>query len=78
MKITNIKSKENSYCVYEVTFKPNWLERLFGVKEHTKEYKQTSSDYTFGGGAVYLDKDGDKLGNGNWVGEAIDKFRRQW
>ena len=78
MKIKEIKRKENSYFIYGVTFTPNWLERLFGVKEKTKEYKDDDATYTFGGGTVYVNKDGKRLGNGNWVGEAIDKLRRSW
>ena len=78
MKIKEIKRKENSYFIYEVTFKPNWLERLFGVEEKTKEYKDGDATYTFGGGNLYRDKSGKELGNGNWIGEAIDRFRRKW
>lgn len=78
MKIKEIKRKENSYWIYEVTFTPNWLEKLFGVKEKTKEYKDKNATYTFGGGNVYMDKECNELGNGNWIGEAIDKFRRKW
>jgi hypothetical protein len=78
MKIKEIKRKKDSYSIYEVTFTPNWLEKLFGIKEKTKEYKETSSSYTFGGGNVYIDKKGNKLGNGNWIGEAIDNFNRSW
>lgn len=78
MKIKEIKRKENSYFVYEVTFTPNQLERLFGVEEKTKEYKDIDATYIFGGGNLYIDKSGKELGNGNWIGEAIDKFRRKW
>lgn len=78
MKIKEIKQKEGSYNIYQVIFAPNWLEKLFGVKEQIKEYKQTSSTFTFGGGAVYIDKYGKQLNNGNSIGEAIDAFRRKW
>jgi hypothetical protein len=78
MKIKEIKLKQGSYSIYQVTFKPNWLEKLFGVEEKTKEYKDTDSTFTFGNGHVYRNREGEELGNGNWVGEAIDKFRRQW
>lgn len=78
MKIKEIKLKKDSYCIYQVTFTPNWLEKLFGIKEETKEYKYGDATYTFGGGNVYIDKSGKELGNGNWIGEAIDKFRRSW
>jgi hypothetical protein len=68
MKIKEIKLKKDSLYVYEVTFKPNLLERLFGYSEYTKEYKYTNSTYICGDGGVYIDKDGYKLGNGNWIG----------
>jgi hypothetical protein len=78
MKIKEIKQKKGSYFIYEVTFTPNWLEKLLGVEEKTKEYKDSNATYTFGGGNVYIDKNGNKLGNKNWIGEAIDRFRRTW
>jgi hypothetical protein len=78
MKIKEIKRTKDSYFVYEVTFTPNWLEKLCGVEEKTKEYKDDDGTYTFGGGNVYIDKSGKELGNGNWIGEAIDRFRRKW
>lgn len=78
MKIVNIKEKEDSYNVYEVTFKPNWLEKLFGVKEKVKEYKDSGSIYICGGASEYIDKDGNSLGNFTKIGEAIDKWRRAW
>jgi hypothetical protein len=76
MKIKEIYRK-NLY-IFEVTFVPNWLEKLFGHKEHTKEYKYTGATYLLGGGSVYISKDGRKLGNGNWIGEAIDRYRVSW
>lgn len=77
MKIKNIERAENM-CVYTVTFEPNWFEKLLGKKEETKQYKTDGSSYTFGSGNVYYDKSGETLGNGNWIGEAIDKFRHSW
>jgi hypothetical protein len=74
MKITEIKQKE--YSIYEVSFEPNWLERLFGAKPKVREYKHTGREYTFGGGRVYVDKTGKELGNGSPIGEAIDRSRR--
>ena len=78
MKIKEIKLKKDSYCIYQVTFTPNWLEKLFGVEEKTKEYKDKGTTYLFGGGNVYIDKSGKQLSNGNWIGEAIDRFRTSW
>lgn len=78
MKIKEIKRKPDSFCIYQVTFTPNCLEKLFGVVEHTKEFKDADARYTYGGGNVYIDKKGKELGNRNWIGEAIDQFRRSW
>ncbi len=44
MKIKEIKRKSNG--IFEVTFTPYWFERLFGVKEKTKEYKESGYRYT--------------------------------
>ena len=78
MNVTEVKQKENTFHVYVVTLKPNWLEKLFGYKEKREEYKDTGSTYTFGGGHVYMGKDGDRLDNCNLIGEAIDRWRRKW
>lgn len=79
MKISKI---ENEGCIYTVTFKPNWLESLFGFKEKTEKFKDTHSTYTFGSGHVYVDRNGNTLGNHfgykSSVREAIDKWRRKW
>jgi hypothetical protein len=76
MKIKEIKRKSD--CIYEVTFTPYWLEKLFGVEEKTKEYKDSGYRYRIDKSTVYIDKNGEKLGNGNWIGKAIDTFRRSW
>ena len=79
MKIKEIKRNEKiDYDVYTVTLTPNWLEKLFGVKEKQKEYKDCGSIYKFGGGKVYVNKEGEPLGNGHPIGEAIDNWRRRW
>ena len=78
MKIKEVKEKEGSYYIYVVTFKPNWLEKLFGVEEKQKEYKDAGSTYLFGGQREYINKDGDSLGNMSSISKAIDKWRRRW
>lgn len=70
MKITNIE--EEYFNIYIVTFKPNWFEKLLGYKEKVKRYKKTWSTYVFGGGNVYLNEEGYRLGNGNWIGRKLD------
>lgn len=78
MKITKIVDVKDNYRDYEVTFAPNWFEKLLGYKEKTKKYRNTGDEYTFGGGKVYIKEDGSILSNGNWIGEAIDNFRRKF
>jgi hypothetical protein len=75
MKISKIEAEGR---IYTVTFKPNCIEKLFGVKEKQKRYKDTYSTFTFGGGNVYVNEKGEQLNNGNWVSEAIDAWRRRF
>lgn len=75
MKIEKIEYKDLSY---HVTFVPNALEKLFGVKPKTVKYKNSGSTFMCGGGTVFLREDGKKLSNGDWVGEAIDIFRNKF
>lgn len=78
MKIIKVEEVRTAFDVFEVTFKPNFFQRLFNIKEKTRQYKDTGFRYTFGGGTVYMDKTGEKLTNGDRVAEAIDKYRRRW
>ena len=75
MKITKIEYKE---LLHHVTFEPNFLERLFGVKSKVVKYRNSGATFTYGGGSVYYREDGKKLGNGDWVGETIDKWRNSF
>ena len=76
MIITNIK--ETNVNSYEVTFEPSKWEKFWGKETQKKEYKKdTEYKYMFGG-HVYFDRTGQELGNGNWIGNAIDNFRRSW
>lgn len=78
MKIKKIETNPSLFGAYDVTLEPNWFEKLFGVKEKVFQVKDTDETYVFGGGNVYIDKEGNKLGNGHWIAEAIDKHRRKW
>lgn len=78
MKIKKIEETNSLVNTYAVTFEPNWLEKLFGVKEKRVEYKDNNSSYAYGGQRVYVDKEGNKLPNGSSIGLAIDKWRRRW
>ncbi len=76
MKVIKIEEIDN---IYHVTLKRNWLERLFGFKpEEVIRYKMTFSTYVFGGGTIYLKEDGERTGNGDYVAEEIDKWRRRF
>lgn len=79
MKIVKI---ENDKDIYSVTFKPNWLESLFGIKENIKKYKDTGYVYIFGNGRVYVDQKGRELGNNLGYGcdtrKSIDRHRNSF
>ena len=76
MKIVQIKTISNR--IYEVSFEPNFIEKLFGIKPKTKRYKDTGSEYLFGSATVYVDQTGKKLSNGNRIGTKIDQFRNSF
>lgn len=76
MKITKIEHDETLNGVYLVTFTPNIVENMLGVKPKIEKFKDSGSSYLFGSGTVYINQLGEKLGNGNRIGEAIDKWRR--
>jgi hypothetical protein len=77
MKVTKIEQQPYSPYVYEVTLTPNFIEKFFGIKEKIKRFKDTKDEYLFGGG-VYINEEGEYLGNGHWIGEKIDKFKRKF
>lgn len=82
MKITNIDRDKENHNIYLVTKTPNAIERLFGYTERIEKFKDTHSTYTFGGGHVYKNQKGEKLGNhwgwGSDIREAIDQWRDSW
>ena len=75
MRVTKI---EQDGRIYKVTLTPNLIQRLLGMKTKIKEVKEIFGTYVFGDGNVYVDKKGRKLGNGNWIGEAIDNHKRSF
>lgn len=77
MRIKEIE-RENSYNIYRVTLVPTFLEKLFGIKEKVRRFKDDGSTYRFGGGTVYINEDGENLGPNHSIGEAIDKWRRKF
>lgn len=78
MKIASIEKNKEGYNVYTVTFKPNIIERLLGLKEKVELFKDSGRVYSFGEGTVYLRKDGSKLPNGNAIAKKLDNFQNAW
>lgn len=71
MKIVKIERPD----YFKVTFRSNWIERLFRYKKtFTKNYFKVTGSYIFGGGGIYIDEDGRELGNGNWIGKELDQW----
>lgn len=80
MKVAEVRDISNGKFdkIYAVKLRPNKLEKLFGKKIETREYKDTGRVYVFGGGHIYKDRTGKDLDNGSGIGDAIDKHRRSW
>jgi hypothetical protein len=79
MKITKIEREiDKSTFIYNVTFEPNWFERLFSKQTEERRYQDTGKHYKYGGGTVYIKQNGEYLDNGDNIGEAIDNFRRSF
>jgi hypothetical protein len=79
IKSVEVESESSWTIIYQVTFEPTWFERVILKKTETqKKYKDNGYTYMFGNGHVYTDQTGEDLGNGNWIGNAIDKWRRKW
>ncbi len=76
MKVINIK--EEQATVYLVNIKPCFIMRLLGSKEKNVRVKDIEETYNFGGGSVYVNEKGEKLGNGNYIGVAIDNWKRKF
>lgn len=76
MKVVNITEEKG---IYIVELKPNFIQRLFGMKNKFEKYKRKSSEsYTYGGGSVYYNQKGERLSNWHYIQEAIDDYRRSW
>ena len=76
MKITKIEQERPD--IYKITYTPNPIQKFFGMKPYFTLVKDTGSRYHYGDGGVYTNTDGEKLGNYNKTGEAIDNFKRRW
>lgn len=77
MKIKEIIEKESGE-IYTVVFEPSFWEKLIGIKEYSKEYKDTGCAYKIDNGTVYIGRNGIKLGSESEIGLAIDAWRRSW
>jgi hypothetical protein len=69
MRISKI---EHNGKVHTVTLTPNFIEKIFGLKESVQKFKETGYVFTFGNGNIYVRENGEKLCNGHWIGEALD------
>lgn len=75
MKVSKIEDIDG---IYHVTITPTWIERIFGLKEKVMKFKPKGATFVFGGGEVYIRSDGEETGNGSYIGEALDKFRKRF
>ena len=75
MKVADIQREGG---IYTVTVIPNRFENLFGYKPKTFRLRENGSYYSFGGQNIYIFEDGTKTGNGHYIAEAIDKWRRKF
>jgi len=76
MKIVKIENID--FRIYKVTIRPSFIEKILGKKEETIRIKDTDRSYIHGNGSVYINERGEYLGNGNFIGEAIDNWRRRF
>jgi len=75
MKVDKIEKIDG---IYHVTLIPVWYEKLFGIEQKVKKFKDSYRNYTFGGGTIYYDSEGNQTSNGDKIGETIDKWRRSF
>jgi len=76
MKVVNITEEES---LYVVELKPNFIQRLFGMKNKFIKYKRMPFEtYRFGGGSVYYNQKGKQLRNNHYIQKAIDNYIRSW
>lgn len=78
MKIAHITQDPRYSNIYEVTFIPNWLEKLFNVKSVTHRIKDTKENYLATDGGVYCFKDGELVRNGSNLMIQLDRYRRSF
>jgi len=77
MKISTIK-REGS--IFIVTKKPNWVQKILGVKPKTEKYKEKPNDryIHFPSVTVYISEDGKILGPLNSITQTLDNWKRKF
>jgi len=76
MKISKIEKIED---VYHVTFVPNFIEKLFGVKETTERFKRAyGRNYRLTGDPAWIYSDGSILGATDTIVKELTKFDRKF
>lgn len=74
MKIEKIERENTRYRVY---FKPNWLEKLFGIRPKSFLFKEKGAYRPFGGTNIYIREDGQETSSFGDIESAIDQFRNK-
>lgn len=76
MKISNIEKKEG---LYYVTKTPNFIQRLFGVKEVTERYKWNGEVFHyFDHIKVFYKSDGEILGWSDKMCKVLNNYERSF
>ena len=78
MKITEIKRSTENSSIFEVKLSPNFIERLFGIKEKTETFKDTGNEFYYTVGHVYVNNKGEILGPTSYIRISIDNYRRSF
>jgi hypothetical protein len=74
MKIEKIEKLSFGPNKFKISLVPNRLERFFGYKPKEITLYNTGNVYSFGGGTVWADEDGNEFSNENWIGTALDRY----
>lgn len=74
-----IKKIEKLIGIYYVTFEPNFIERIFGVKEKVEKYKHTGYSFTlFPSLMAFCHSSGKLLSWDDKTLEALNEFERKF
>ncbi len=78
MRVVKIEKSKDDYRIFNVSLEPNLIEKIFGVKERVESFKDSGRTYVYGGGVVYLRKDGSQLKNDSSIANKLDNFQNAW